>query len=68
MENKEHECKEAGLNTTPIITKTVFGHGDSSHCCYVICEVCGKKSKEFYGRGIFDNNTFREAQKDWDGK
>lgn len=65
MELKEHKCWKAGINKSPIMTRTQFGHGDSTHICYVICEICGKKGKEFSNYGLFDHESFRNAQIDW---
>lgn len=63
---KEHKCDRAGINSSPIMTRTKFGHGDSFHICYVICEICGRKSKEFTNWGLFDDKTLRQAQEEWD--
>lgn len=65
MEEKEHKCCEAGINESPIITRTQFGHGDSTHKCYVICEICGKKGQEFSNWGLFEDDTLRKAQASW---
>ncbi len=67
-EVKEHKCSRAGINSSPIITRTEFGHGDSTHQCYVICEICGKKGEVFSNWGLFEHETFRNAQKSWNDK
>jgi len=66
--NAEHKCSRAGINTSSIMTKTRFGHGDSSHECYVICETCGKMGEKFSYYGVFADETLRKAQKSWDNE
>ena len=67
MEEK-HICYEAGINSSPIITRVQFGHGDSSHQTYVICEICGKIGEKFGGYGFFENSDLRKAQESWNLK
>lgn len=62
--NKCNKCGNINYSTLKIITETTFGHGDSTHVCYVKCE-CGNTSKKFSNYGLFSDNAFRSAQKDW---
>lgn len=62
------KCKSCGnVDATKIkyITETTFGHGDSTHTCYVMC-VCGNRSKSESDWGIFEMKTFRKAQENWE--
>lgn len=61
-------CKHCGNHSydgLPIITETVFGHGDSTHTCYVECTQCKNSSEKFTGWGLFDDKTLRKAQASW---
>lgn len=58
------QCGNRNYSTIVIHTETTFGHGDSSHRCYVQCK-CGYRSKEHWGRGLFEDETFRAAQNSW---
>ncbi len=49
-----------------IRTDTQFGHGDSTHSCYAICVNCGTRTSSYGGYGLFENESFRKAQHDWD--
>lgn len=68
MIEEKHICCEAGVNSSPIITRIQFGHGDSSHETYVICEKCGRKGEAFHNYGFFENSDLRKAQESWDLK
>lgn len=63
---EKHICGKAGTKETPIISKTYFGHGDSTHETYVECLICGKKSNSFSDWSFPSNKTIRLAQDDWD--
>jgi hypothetical protein len=64
-EKKEHKCSPAGINESIIYTETRFGHGDSSHVCYVKCSICNKSSRPFGNYGLFEPSSLREAQRDF---
>jgi hypothetical protein len=62
--NKCRKCGNTNYSTIAIHTETTFGHGDSTHKCYVKCK-CGNKSDEFSNWGLFSDKAFREAQANW---
>jgi len=62
--NKCKKCGNSNYSTLVLFTESTFGHGDSTHKCYVKCQ-CGNKSKEFTGWGLFEDKNLRLAQKDW---
>ena len=66
--NKCKNCGNKSLGSITFITKTNFGHGDSSHITYVECEKCGNKSKQEQDLGIFEMKTFRKAQDNWNNE
>lgn len=50
-----------------IVTETEFGHGDSTHKCYVECE-CGNRSSQSENTsnyGLFSDKAFRAAIENW---
>jgi hypothetical protein len=58
------QCGNSNHSTIIIHTETTFGHGDSTHICYVECE-CGNRSAQESNWGIFEMGTFRKAQSNW---
>jgi len=38
-----------------------FGHGDSTHDCYVVCKKCGYESEKVGDWGWPTDKTFRKA-------
>jgi predicted nucleic-acid-binding Zn-ribbon protein len=59
------KCGNGNASTIVYFTETTFGHGDSTHRCYVKCLQCGNTSKEESNWGIFEMSTFRKAQQNW---
>lgn len=62
--NKCINCGNNNYSTIVIHTETTFGHGDSSHRCYVKCQ-CGNTTTSFSGYGLFSDKALREAQSEW---
>lgn len=59
------DCGNVNNSTIVIFTETTFGHGDSTHVCYVKCTQCGNTSKKETDWGLFSDKTFRAAQGNW---
>lgn len=66
--NKCKNCGNMNYSTLVIFTETTFGHGDSTHECYVKCTECGNRSKSVSGWGVFQADSFRSAQKNWNNE